>query len=112
LIVNHRNLAESPEKLRRESLEFYWMQNLAVTADEASLRDVVIRFRMLVINKGGELCDGADFLSFDRALNAEPAFHKACKELATELTDGQNDSLLPNPTADAQEQSAGVRLAL
>jgi hypothetical protein len=96
LIVNYRNLSQSREKMRRESLEFYCMQNLAVTAEEASLREAVIRFRTMVINKGGELCDGADFLSFAEVLSAEPAFHKACKELASQLADGPDDGSLQN----------------
>ncbi len=81
LILNYRNLAHSPEKLRRESLEFYCMHNLAGGPEEASLREALIRFRMLVINKGGWLRDPADFSSFAAALRADPAFRRACKQL-------------------------------
>jgi hypothetical protein len=98
LILNYRSLPRSPERLRQESLEFYCMHNLALTAEQASLREAVIRFRTLAINKGGWLHDGADFLAFMRDLDHQPAFHQACRELAAQLADDPRD-LSDNSTA-------------
>jgi hypothetical protein len=90
LILDYRRLPRSVERLRQESLEFYCMHNLAATPDEASLRQAVVRFRMLVIGQGW-LRDGADFLAFVRDLDGQPAFHRACLELSAQLADGDND---------------------
>jgi hypothetical protein len=90
LILDYRRLPRSVERLRQESLEFYCMHNLAATPDEASLRQAVVRFRMLVIGQGW-LRDGADFLAFVRDLDGQPAFHRACLELTAQLADGDND---------------------
>jgi hypothetical protein len=84
LLLGHRNLPRATTDLRRGSLEFYCMHNLAVSGDEASLRETVLRFRMLVI-RSGWLRDGREFMEFSKALRAEPAFHEACMQLALEL---------------------------
>jgi hypothetical protein len=87
LILNYRNLARSPEKMRRESLEFYCMHNLNVTAEESSLRETTIKFRMRMINDDDGLRAGDDCKEFFEQLNSAPAFRKACGELAAHLAD-------------------------
>jgi hypothetical protein len=99
LILNYRNLSHVLERLRRESLEFYCMHNLADAPDEVSLREVLIRFRTRVINEGGYLHDGADFLAFAKELTEAPAFRKQCRELAAHLTDVAGGEALQNSAA-------------
>jgi hypothetical protein len=91
LILDYRNLPRSPEKLRRESLEFYYMHNLGLTQEEARLQEAVIRFRTLVNTCGGWLRNGADFLEFNRNLRGQPAFDHACRELARQAASSQGD---------------------
>jgi hypothetical protein len=105
LILNYRNLPRSPERLHRESLEFYCMHNLADAGDEQSLRNTVIRFRMQVINKGGWVYDGNDFLSFSQQLTAEPAFHKACRKMAAHLCDEPSGERCQDGAAEIRHQA-------
>jgi hypothetical protein len=86
LILEHRDLPRSAQGFRRESLEFYVMHNLTVTADQATLRDKVARFRALVNNEGGWLRDGKQFVGFKDELDRDPAFRQACADLALLLT--------------------------
>lgn len=85
LILNYRNLAMPPERMRRESLEFYCMHNLDATAEELSLRELIVRFRMRVINSGNEVPERGDFERFASELGSAPAFRNACRELAAHL---------------------------
>ena len=85
LILDYQNLPRPAEQLKRESLEFYWMHNLAVTAEQARLNKSTIRFRTLITGKGGWLFDGADFVSFIEEITSEPAFNEACMTLAAYL---------------------------
>jgi hypothetical protein len=91
LILAYQSLPRSVERLRQESLEFYCMHNLAATPEQTSLREAVMRFRMLAISQGGWLRDGADFLAFMQDLDSQPAFHRACLELAAQVADARGD---------------------
>lgn len=101
LILNYRNLPRSPERMRRESLEFYCMHNLAGSADEAALRETLIRFRTLLIKSGGYLHDGAPFISFAQELSEAPAFRRACRQLAARLTEDCGRETLQDSAAKA-----------
>jgi hypothetical protein len=90
LILAYQSLPRSVERLRQESLEFYCMHNLAATPEQTSLREAVMRFRMLAISQGW-LRDGADFLAFMQDLDSQPAFHRACLELAAQVADARGD---------------------
>ena len=105
LILNHRSLLHSPEKLRRESLEFYYMHNLK-NAEEAPLRDALIRFRARLISQNGLLNSGADFLSFAAGIDASAGFRKACGDLAARLA-GRDDALR-NPGPLVRERASAV----
>lgn len=105
LILSHRSLLHSPEKLRRESLEFYYMHNLR-NAKEATLRDALIRFRRRLIREGGSLNSGADFLSFASELDTSPVFCKACGDLAAHLAD--REDALRNPGPLVRERVSAV----
>jgi hypothetical protein len=98
LIENYQYLRDSPERLRRESLEFYCMHNLQLDAHERGLRDLLLAFRALVTQHGGTIRKGSGLLSFAQALEAEPAYHRACGELAALL----HDTLSGEPSSDQE----------
>ena len=106
LILSHRSLLRSPEKLRRESLEFYYMHNLRIAEEEARLRDALIRFRTRLISEGGTLKSGAEFLSFASEIDALPAFRGACADLAAHLAD--RDDALRDPGPLVRERVSAV----
>jgi hypothetical protein len=106
LLLNYQKLSRSPERLRRDSLEFYCMHNLADAPDMARLREALIRFRTLVVRKGGWLRDGADFLAFANELAESAAFRKACKELAAYLAHDPDDNLSKKFAANDRKQAA------
>jgi hypothetical protein len=108
LILDYQNLPRPAEHLKRESLEFYWMHNLAVTADQVRLKESTIRFRTLIISKGGWLFDGADFLSFNAEITQEPAFNEACLTLAAHLGDEPGDAMRRKSTLIAREKAAAL----
>jgi len=85
LILGYRDLPRSPAALRQESLEFYCMHNLAITSEQLALRDVTTRFRTLEIASRGNIRNAADFITFKRDLDGQPAFRQACKQMTREL---------------------------
>jgi hypothetical protein len=85
LILGYRDISHSTERLRRESLEFYAMHNLTVTAEQARLRETVIGFRALITREGGWLRDGRHFVAFKERLDRDPAFHQACRDLVSPI---------------------------
>ncbi len=91
LIETCRETPFSRERLRRESLSFYYMHNLALAAEETELRDVIVAFRRLVVKERGELSDGAAFTRFDQQLPSLPGFRKACRDFAALLVGDPDD---------------------
>jgi hypothetical protein len=87
LVENYRSLRDSPETMRRESLEFYCMHNLRADTQQRALRELILKFRALVTENGGTLRDAAQLLAFAKRLEAEPAYQRACAELAALLPD-------------------------
>jgi hypothetical protein len=73
--------------MRRESLEFYCMHNLRSDTQQRSLRELILGFRALVNDNGGTLREAAQLLTFAKRLEAEPAYQRACAELAALLHD-------------------------
>jgi hypothetical protein len=106
LICNYRDLPHVHEALRRESLEFYCMHNLRIDADEMRLRDLILDYFALVVKHDGFLPDGGGFLSFSQRLNAEPAFRRACAEMAALLHDELAVDLSLNEGALNRERAA------
>jgi hypothetical protein len=99
LIEDYRSLRDSPEKMRRESLEFYCMHNLRSDTQQRSLRELILGFRALVNDNGGTLREAAELLTFAKRLEADPAYQQACAELAALLRDTRAGN--PAPAREA-----------
>lgn len=82
LIRRCGELRYSPEELRRQSVECYYMHNLHYTPEELQLRDVEMRHRARCLAVGDNFPDASECCETSRAVRENPAFRQFIDQLA------------------------------